>query len=111
MTTNSQLSTTEPNKTKTKTKQTTRTGTEPEKQRSHGGLSAGSGRERMGEKVEGRRSINGKYKIDGEVKNSMGNGEAKEIIYMTHEPRWGNDGGGGYKVEGNKEEKFGIVIA
>ena len=31
MTTNSQLSTTEPNKTKTKTKQTTRTGTEPEK--------------------------------------------------------------------------------
>ena len=35
MTTNSQLSTTEPKKTKTKTKQT-RTGIEPEKWRSHG---------------------------------------------------------------------------
>ena len=41
MTTNSQLSTTEPRKTKTKTKQTTRTGTESEKWRSHGGLSVG----------------------------------------------------------------------
>ena len=37
MTTNSQLSTTEPKKTKTKTKQTTRTGTESQKWRSHGG--------------------------------------------------------------------------
>ena len=36
MTTNSQLSTTEPKKT---TKQTTRTGTESQKWRSHGGLS------------------------------------------------------------------------
>ena len=28
------------------------------------------------------------------VKNSIGNGEAKELIYMTHryELRWGNDG-------------------
>ena len=41
MTTNSQLSTTEPIKMKTKTKQTTRTGTEPQKWRSHGGLLAG----------------------------------------------------------------------
>ena len=42
MTTNSQLSTTEPNKQKQKqTKQTTRTGTEPQKWRSHGGLSTG----------------------------------------------------------------------
>ena len=40
-TTDSQLSTTEPKKTKTKTKQTTRTGTESQKWRSHGGLSAG----------------------------------------------------------------------
>ena len=37
MTTNSLLSTTEPKK----TKQTTRTGTEPQKWRSHGGLSTG----------------------------------------------------------------------
>ena len=40
MTTNSQLLTTKPNKTKQKqTKQTTRTGTESQKWRSHGGLS------------------------------------------------------------------------
>ena len=48
MTTNSQLLTTEPKKKKKKkTKQTTRTGTEPQKWRSHGGLSA---REWEGEK-------------------------------------------------------------
>ena len=31
----------------------------------------------------------------GEVKNSIGNGEAKEFICMTHghELRWGSDGG------------------
>ena len=37
----------------------------------------------MGDKVQGI-SINGRYKIVGEVKNSMGNGEAKELICMTH---------------------------
>ena len=33
----------------------------------------------------------------GEVKNSIGNAEVKELIYMTHghELRWGNDGGRG----------------
>ena len=62
MTTNSQLSTSEPKKTKTKTKQTTTTGTESQKWRSHGGLSAG--REEMGEKVQGIRSVIGRYKID-----------------------------------------------
>ena len=45
------------------TKQTTRTGTESQKWRSHGGLSAGSGRD-WEEKVQGIRSINGRYKID-----------------------------------------------
>ena len=38
----------------------------------------------------------------------MGNGEAKELICMTHghELRWGNAGGrGGYRAEGNKGEK------
>ena len=59
MVTNSQLSTTEPKKQK-QTKQTTRTGTESQKWRSHGGLSAG----RMGGKLQGIRSINGRYKID-----------------------------------------------
>ena len=55
MTTNSQLSTNEPKKrrktTKTKTKQITRTGTELEKWTSHGGLSVGRGRGRMGRKM------------------------------------------------------------
>ena len=59
MITNSQLSTTDP---KTKTKQSTRRRTGSQKWRSHGGLSVGRGR--MGEKVQGVRSINGRYKID-----------------------------------------------
>ena len=46
------------------TKQTTRTGRESQKWRSHGGLSVGKGRGGMGEKVQGRSSINGRYKID-----------------------------------------------
>ena len=52
MTTNSQLSTTEPKKkpNKNKNKQTTRTGTESEKWTSHGGFSVGKGRGRMGGK-------------------------------------------------------------
>ena len=34
-------------------------------------------------------------KLIGGVKNSMGNGEAKELLCMTHghELRWENDGG------------------
>ena len=47
----------------------------------------------------------------GEVKNSMGNGEVKELICTTHghELRWGNAGGRGRsREEGNKkEEKMG----
>ena len=37
----------------------------------------------------------------------MRNGEAKEIICMTHghELRWGNACWRGYRVEGNKGEK------
>ena len=66
ITTNLQLSTTEPKKNpKTKTKQTTRTGTESQKWRAHGGLSVGRGRGRMREKVQGIRSINGRNKIGG----------------------------------------------
>ena len=65
MKTNSQLSTNEPKK-QNQTKQTTSTGTEPQKWRSHGGLSVGrgEGRQRMDEKVQGMRSINGRCKID-----------------------------------------------
>ena len=63
MTTNSQLSTTEPEKQKQKpktTKQTTRTGTESQKWRSHGGLSVGRERGETRKKVQGIRSINGR---------------------------------------------------
>ena len=68
MTTNAQLSTTEPKKEmKTKTKQTTRTGTESDKWTSHGGFSVGRGRGKMGRgKVQGRRSIIGRHKVDRE---------------------------------------------
>ena len=56
MTTNSQLSTTEPKKQKQKqTKQTARTGTESQKWRSHGGLAAGRGRQENGEKGRGNK--------------------------------------------------------
>ena len=37
-----------------------------------------------GEKVQRIRSIICKYKIDGGVKNSIGNREAKQLIYMPH---------------------------
>ena len=61
MTTNSQLLTTKPKKTKTKqTKQTIRTGTESQKWRSHRGLSVGEWEEGMGEKVQRISSINGR---------------------------------------------------
>ena len=73
MTTNSQLSTTEPRKQKQrKTKQTTRTRTESQKWRSHGSLSM----ERWREETEGTSAGNKKHKWyvqnrHGEVKNSM----------------------------------------
>ena len=54
MTTNSQLSTTEPKKQKLKqTKQTTRTGTESQKWRSHGRLSVGRGKRENGRRGSG----------------------------------------------------------
>ena len=54
MTTNSQLSRTEPKK-KKKSKQTTRTGTDSQKWRSHGGLSAGRGSRENGGKGTGNK--------------------------------------------------------
>ena len=86
MTRNSQLSTTEPIKTKPKpkpkqTKQTTRTGTESQKWRSHGGLSARSGEEwQNGGKGAGNKKHNWQAQNrQGEVKNTIGNGEAKNL--------------------------------
>ena len=61
MTTNSQLSITECKKQKQKqTKETTRTGTEPQKWRSHGGLSTGEWELQRGEMVQRISSINGR---------------------------------------------------
>ena len=61
ITTNSQLLTIEPKKQKQKqTKQTTRTGKEPQKWRSHGGLSVGEWVRREGEKMQRISSINGR---------------------------------------------------
>ena len=65
MTTNSQLSATEPKTEKQKqTKQTTRIGTESKIWRSFGGLSAGRGKGEHGRKVTGIKNIIGRYKID-----------------------------------------------
>ena len=71
MTTNSQLSTTEPKKNKSKLSKQL----EQEQNHRNGdhieGYQWGGGRKRMREKVQGIRSINGRYKIDRrEVKNS-----------------------------------------
>ena len=66
-------------------KQTTRIGTESQKWRSYGGLSSG----RWSRENEGKGTENKKHKWQvqirqGEVKNSIGNVEAKELICMTH---------------------------
>ena len=87
ITTNSQLSTTEPKKKQKQkqTKQTTRTGTESQKWKSHGGLSVGRRNGENGRKCTG----NKKHKRwvqnrQVDVKTSMGNGETKELVCMTH---------------------------
>ena len=79
MTTNSQLSTTEPkNQIQKQTKQTTEKGTDLQKQRSHGGLSAGTEREENGGKHTGNKKHKWQVqKRQGEVKYSVGNVEAK----------------------------------
>ena len=83
MTTNSQLSITETKKQKQKqTKQTTRTGTESQKWRSHGVLSARRGRGKNGGKGTGNNKHNWQAQNrQGEVKNSIENGEGKELIW------------------------------
>ena len=100
-------------KTKAKTNWANRTGTESQKWRSLGGLSVGKGRGRMGGKVQRIRSIIGRYKIDGKVKNSTGNEEIKEFICKTHghELRGvGNAGGRGVQGGGEwRGEKNGTT--
>ena len=109
---NSQLSTTESKKKTKQTKQTTRTGTESQIWRLFGGLPVGRGKRRIGGKIQEFRSIIGQVENrQGYVKNSIGNGEAKELTCMTHTDRtkgdcWREEG---YWVEGGKIET--IVIA
>ena len=107
MTTNSQLSTTEPKK-KTKNKLTTRRETESQKWRSLGVLSVGWGRGENGRKDTGNKKL--KWQVQnrqGELKNSIGNVEAKELMCMTHghELKEGNVGGRG--CAGQREIKGG----
>ena len=54
-----------------------------------------------GEKVQGLRSLNGRYKIyRGDGKNNMGNGESKELMTHGHDLRWGECW---WKGEGQEE--------
>ena len=82
MTANSQLLTTTP---KTKTKANNQNRKESQKWRSHGRLSAGEWEgERGGKGTENKQH---KWQVEnrqGEVKNSIGNVEAKELICVTH---------------------------
>ena len=68
------------------------------------GYQRGGGGERMGEKVQGIKSIISRYKIDREVKNSIGNGEAKELICTSHglKLRGEENAGGGARWRGIK---------
>ena len=101
MTTKSQLSTTE-SKTQKQTKQITKTRTESQKWISHGGLSVGRGMGENGEKGTGNKKH--KWSVQnrqGEVKNNIGNGEAKELIYMAHGHKLRGEGSaGGRGVQG-----------
>ena len=79
----------------------------------HGGLSGGRGAGENGVKVQGIRNINGRYKIDTEVKNSIGNGQAKELICTTHghELRGGDAGEKGTEGQrGIRGEKNGTTV-
>ena len=104
MATSSQLSTTESKK--KQTKQTTRIGTELQLWRSFGGLSAGRGKGENEAKHAGIKKHNLQVQNrQGDVKNSVGNREAKELICVTHghELRGGIAGGKGcYQAEGGE---------
>ena len=78
--------------------QTTRSGTDSQKQRSHTELTVGRGSRENGGKGTGNKKHNWQVQNrQGEVKNSIGNGGAKELICTTHghELRWEMQGGGG----------------
>ena len=86
MTTNSQLSTIELKKKNNKNKLIKQL--EQEQNHRNGdhmeAYQQGGDKGRMEEKVQGIRSIIGRCNIDREVKKSIENGEAKELICTTH---------------------------
>ena len=74
------------------------------------GVTSREGKGRMGEKVQGIRSINGRHKNrQGEVKNSIGNGEAKELICMTHGHELRGRGNAGGKGCAGRRGRKGIT--
>ena len=103
--TNLQLSTTE----SIINKQTTITGTETQVWKSFGGLLAGRGKGENGGKGTGIRKHNWQVQNrQGDVKNSILNGEAKELICMTHghalrQDCWRKEG---TRQRGAKKEKL-----
>ena len=119
--TNSQLSTTESSKinnSKSKTKQknppkqTARRGTETESQvwKSFRGLSAVRGQGKKGGNDAGIKKHNWYIQNrQGGIKNTIGNGEAKELICMTHGHELRGDcwREGEYQAKGNRGEKLG----
>ena len=87
-------------------KQTTRTGTEPQKWRSHEGLSTGEW-EREGKGTENKQH---KWQVEnrqGEGKNSIGNVEVKELICTTHGHELKGENVGGRGCAGQREIKEG----
>ena len=108
MTTKSQVSTTEPKKQK-HTKQTTRTGTESQKWRSHGQISAGRGtRENGGKGTENKKHNWQVQNEQWEVKDSIGSGDAKELLCVMHGHELNGGNAGGWEccsVERDKGEK------
>ena len=62
----------------------------------------GSGQRENGGKVQGIRSINGRYKIDRGRLRIVWEMEKPKNSYITHghELRWGNDGGRGVQDRG-----------
>ena len=83
--------------------------------RSFGGLSVRRGKGENGEKLQGLRSTNWQVpNRQGDAKNSIGNGVAKELVRMIngHELRGGNAGGnGGARQRGIKGENGTSIIA
>ena len=62
--------------------------------------------------MQGLWSIIGRYKIEGDVKNGIGNGEAKELIRTTHghELRVEIAGGKGVLGGGGQKGKIGTTV-